>query len=179
MIANHLANGRKRKVAILELNRNTSFSKLIHFDMLSGAYDVASEDSHTGSSSCFDLIGVDFYRNISESDISKIMTEKYDYIILDVSGNHFLGRKEFLRSDKKIIVGSLSRWRAHEYYNYFEKAYAGAKKEDCIFLTLAGDRKLLRKIRNNYGAVIRQIPFEEDPFYMRGSNMKWIEEVLK
>lgn len=171
MVANYLANGRKKKVALLELNKNNVFAELKNDG------NLKDNKINSSRSSCFKLIGIDFHRNIQEEDISKIMAENYDYIILDVSGNFILGRKEFLRSHKKIIVGSLSRWKAHEYYDYFEKA--GTKCQDSRFLTFAADRKLFGMVRNNYGVNIGQIPFEEDPFHMNGVNIKWIEEIMK
>jgi len=166
MLGNYLANGLGKKVALLELNRNNTYSeiKLMKCSKISKA--------------CFEVNGMDFYENITYEDIPKIMESNYNYLILDVSSNYILGRNEFLRSHKKIVVGSLSKWKAQEYFDYFENMQQISEISACEFLSLSKDNDVVKIVKQKFSVHIDQIPFEQNPFYIGGSHMEWIEKIL-
>jgi len=166
MMGNYLANGLGKKVALLELNRNNTYSeiKLMKCSKIRKA--------------CFEVNGMDFYENISYEDIPKIMESNYNYLILDVSNNYILGKNEFLRSHKKIVVGSLSKWKAQEYFEYFENMKLTSDISACEFLSLSKDRDVVKIVKDKYRVGIDQIPFEQNPFYIAGNHMGWIEKII-
>ena len=166
MMGNYLTNGLGKKVALLELNKNNTYSKIM--------CRKCSKISET----CFEVKGMDFYENISYEDIPKIMASNYHYLILDVSSRYILGRNEFLRSHKKIIVGSLSKWKAQEYLNCFEDMQLKSEFPDCQFLSLSNDCEVVKIVRNKYGVQVNQIPFEQNPFYIGSNHMEWIEKII-
>jgi len=167
MMGNYLANGLGKKVALLELNKNNTYSeiKLMKCSRI--------------KKTCFEVNGIDFYENISYEDIPKIMANNYNYLILDVSSNYILGRNEFLRSHKKIVVGSLSKWKAQEYFKCFENMQLISEISACQFLSLSKDFEVVKIVKDKYGVPIVQIPFEENPFYIESNHMEWIGKILK
>lgn len=174
MLGNYLANGLGKTVALLELNKNNA-----HMQIRQLKHIKCIEHAKSGTKSCFRLNRMDFYENISSEDIPQIMAANYNYVILDVSANYLLGKNEFLRSHKKIVVGSLSKWKAHEYLNYFEKIQLEKETAACQYLALTKDVEIFKIIKKKYNTEIEKIPFEENPFYLEGSHMEWIEKFLK
>ena len=166
MIGNYLVNGLGKKVALLELNRNNSYTEIKNMKC-SNIYKT-----------CFEVNGMDFYENILYEDIPKIMESNYNYLILDVSSHYILGRNEFLRSHKKIVVGSLSKWKAHEYFDCFEDMKLISEISVCEFLSLSKDCDVVKIVKDKYRVQIDQIPFEQNPFYIGGNHMEWIEKIL-
>ena len=166
MMGNYLVNGLGKKVALLELNRNNSYTEIKNMKC-SNIYKT-----------CFEVNGMDFYENILYEDIPKIMESNYNYLILDVSSNYILGRNEFLRSHKKIVVGSLSKWKAQEYFDCFEDMKLISEISVCEFLSLSKDCDIVKIVKDKYRVQIDQIPFEQNPFYIGGNHMEWIEKIL-
>jgi len=166
MMGNYLANGLGKKVALLEFSGNNTYSEIMRRKCLKI------------SKTCFKMNGMDFYENISYEDISKIMANNYNYLILDVSYNCILGRNEFFRSHKKIVVGSLSKWKAQEYLKYFENTQFGMGNAACKFLSLSKDCEMVKIVKDKYRVSIGQIPFEENPFYIGSNHMEWIGKII-
>ena len=166
MIGNYLANGLGKKVALLELNKNNAYSEIKHMKC------------SKISKSCFEVKGMDFYENISYEDIPKIMANNYNYLILDVSSNYILGRNEFLRSHKKIVVGSLSKWKAQEYLSCFENLQLISEISACRFLSLSKDCEVVKMVKDKYRVQIDQIPLEENPFYIGSNHIEWIRKII-
>ena len=174
MLGNYLANGLGKTVALLELNKNHTYMQITQIKHIK-----CTEHAKSGTKSCFRLNGMDFYESISSEDIPQIMAANYNYVILDVSANYLLGKNEFLRSHKKFVVGSLSKWKAHEYLNYFEKIQLEKGTAACRYLALTKDVEIFKIIKKKYNTEIAKIPFEENPFYLDGSHMEWINKILK
>lgn len=166
MMGNYLTNGLGKTVALLELNRNNTYS------------EIKRMKCSKISELCFEVNGMDFYEDVSYEDIPKIMANNYNYVILDISSNYILGRNEFLRSHKKIVVGSLSRWKAQEYLNYFENMQLLCEIPSCKFLSLSKDCEVIKIIKNKYRSTIGQIPFELNPFHIESNHMEWIGKIL-
>lgn len=166
MLANYLTNGLGKTVALLELNRNKTYS------------EIKRMKCSKINKSCFVVNGMEFYEDVSYDDIPKIMANNYDYVILDISSNYILGRNEFLRSHKKIVVGSLSRWKVQEYLNYFENMQLLCEIPSCNFLSLSKDCEGIKIIKNKYPFSIDQIPFELNPFHIESNHMEWIGKLL-
>jgi len=166
MLGNYLANGLGKKVALLELNSNHTYSKI---RLMKGSKI---------SEACFEVNRMDFYENISYEDIPKIMADNYNYIILDVSSSNMLGKNEFLRSHKKMVVGSLSKWKAQEYFNCFDNMQQISEISACQFLSLSYDCEVAKIVKDKYGVKIDQIPFEQNPFYIGSNHIEWISKIL-
>jgi len=166
MIGNYLTNGLGQKVALLELNRNNTYSKIRHMKC------------SKVRKACFEVKGMDFYEIISYEDIPKIMANNYNYLILDVSSNYILGKNEFLRSHKKIVVGSLSKWKAQEYFNCFDNLQLLSEISACEFLSLSNDCEVFKIVKEKYRVQVNQIPFEQNPFYIGSNHMEWIRKII-
>jgi hypothetical protein len=166
MLGNYLANGLGKTVALLELNRNKAYSDMQHIKC------------SKISKFCFEEKNLKFYENVSYDSIPEIMANNYNYMILDISSNDLFGKNEFIRCHKKIVVGSLSRWKVHEYINFLENMQLLSEVAVCQFLSLSRDGKAAEFIEDNYKVKINQIPFELNPFYIESSHMEWIARIL-
>ena len=159
MIANYLSNGHHKKVMLAAFGSENEYAGYI-FDRIK-------------KKAAFDYTFCN-----SEKDIIKIMAGNYDDIIIDTSTSSMIGRREFQRSQKKIIIGSMSRWKVHELHNYLEKSEKEYENMNFCFLSLTNERKEAIAIKKRYGVDIGMIPFEKDPFHMDGKHMKWIKELI-
>ena len=101
------------------------------------------------------------------SEIPEIYDAGYDYLLLDfgILTNQTSG--EFLRCDQRIVIGSLSPWKAHSYHTFFQTYLATKKQQKCmLFLALSGEQKNIHKSIFRYPVSIQFIPFFCDPFHI-------------
>lgn len=66
----------------------------------------------------FRLHGVDYYPNLAPDAVPRLLNMGYDYLILDLGSLNESAAAEFLRCDRKIVLGSLALWKAWSYEEF-------------------------------------------------------------
>ncbi len=69
----------------------------------------------------FRLHGVDYYPNLAPDAVPRLLNMGYDYLILDLGSLNESAAAEFLRCDRKIVLGSLALWKTWSYEEFFKQ----------------------------------------------------------
>lgn len=130
----------------------------------------------------FHLSGIDYYSNISSNDIPALLNMGYHYLILDMGSFGEIDFQEFLRCDRKLVLGSLAPWKAktnQEFFQYYSNtANLG---EGFFYLVQTGDIKNILTFSKTYHISRRnifQIPFIKNPFCIKKELFLLFQELL-
>lgn len=165
MLAGYIGSKLRKKVALVELNRSRDFEEI------QKAYEGCSDEARR-----FRILDTVYYRSSSGEELTDILNEGYEYVVLDLGWEFSKNETEFLRSSKKIIVGSLCEWKRGRYVKFVEEH----KGEDgrWEYLSMPAMPGEIRDMRYSCGIKIRSIPFEPDPFLIRSQNFGFFHQLI-
>ena len=86
---------------------------------------------------------------------------------------------EFLRCDRKIVIGSLAPWKEQLYHKFIQSTFIGQKSgEDFYYLVLFGEGNDMQAFRKKYHLSMAQIPFFKNPFHIEKEQFPFLQELL-
>lgn len=156
LIANYLAS-KGKTVGLIEANHSKDFSSI------ESAYEGVK--GPVSNQVKFKINAVDYYKNGIQLDMSVILKENYDYIVLDI-GNHDGSdwMNEFLRAHMQIVMGAGSEWR-QKWIGQFRTAYQSINQSKWLYCIPIADDLSINDIRKDLpGTLIRRIPVHPDPY---------------
>lgn len=141
-----------RRTAVLECNDSGDIKRLQDFY----EWDVEKDRTFT-----FDQIT--FYKKVTEEGIAEILNENFDCFILDFSSSFESAREEFLRCNRKIILGGRSEWNRQKLISFSHSIQNIQGNASWFWLIPCASRKDGLDIRRRLGTKIYTLPFEADP----------------
>jgi hypothetical protein len=127
----------------------------------------------------FTIYGADYYPAATKSDIPILMNGDYSYYIMDLGNMDTADWDEFLRCDRKIIIGSLAPWKIHCYETLIcNHASLLKKKGDFTYLVQTGNLNMARQFARENGVSVRAIPFISNPFQIEKEQFLFLQELL-
>lgn len=170
MLANYLCSKERRKVAIAEMNGHQDFIE-IH-KVSQGTEEVRAMEKQ------FVMYDVVYYRNISSEELTEIINNNYEYLIIDFGCWDTSNLTEFLRCSKKILTGSLCEWKRIKYLLTLEQTREVRKKGQWEYLTLFGNERDIKQVGKAFEIKLKNIPFEPDAFLIQSKNFKFFKEFI-
>lgn len=154
-MCSYCASKRKKSCAYLELHNRNEISQLVSEQALA----ASDEPIH------FRLQGVDYYPAVKEDDIPPLLNLGYDYLIMD-SGTPDEGAiLEFLRCDRKLILGSLAPWKSWKYEALFQKFKSSVNlREGFDYLVQTGTTQDILRFSRAHHIRMQSVPFINNPF---------------
>lgn len=163
-LANYCSAFHHKKTALVELNSTLELASL------SGKTDVVQ----------FRLFGVDYYPAMTCSRLPSLINSGYDYLILDLgtpADDSILN--EFLRCDKKLLLGSLSPWRKRCYGNFLsEFLQTNQNHGNFVYLALFGIKDDLIAFSHQYHIFMQGVPFIANPFQLEKTHFSFLEHLI-
>lgn len=152
MLAFYMGEEIGKKTAFIECND--------HHDMqlIQNAYEWSSEKA-----AVFAYNQITCYREADPKRISEIFGEDYECIIFDFGTDFAANREEFLRCQKKIVVGGRSEWDIQKLAR-FSKATEAIRGSDAwiYFIPQANERSVL-KLSKEINRKVCAVPVTEEP----------------
>lgn len=174
-LANYLASKKGLKTACLEIAKSCSFKQLQH--NCKPALFPGKNSAHQS----FRIYDVDYYPNISKSDIPSLSNLGYDALILDFGFPTDSSVDEFYRCNKKLLISSAACWKRYELSAFFE-AYPQIKTlESLSFMIRFGTISDMLKIGKTYTLPFHQlhsIPFLLNPFHIGKEHFSFFEKLI-
>ena len=158
--ANYLYSGIGRKTAVLEL---------------SGRNDLQAMVLREGNGS--ELLGVRYFFGNEARQVPELYNQEYEAYVLDLGVDYRAARGEFLRCDTKIVIGSISPWKASK-YEYFLEFVQQETYKMWDYLVLFGYKQDKRKMEKRYGIRMKQMPFLENPFCLQREDIAFLQKII-
>ena len=165
LLANYLVSVCRLRCAVLEWNGHGDFERMERI-----CKGSVSEES------CFSVLNADYYKCSGPEELLSCMAEGYDQIIIDF-GCDFLKQKiEFLRCDKKYVIGSLSEWQIGGFLEFVREMKGEAGYKSWNYAVSFGSEDARRQIRKKLKLPVERIPLSEDPFALNRRMIAYFEK---
>lgn len=157
MLANYFRGVLGYKTALLEMN--------MHHDMecIERMYE---EDIEYLTEEPFQIRKVMYYKCVKERDLADIFNEDFDFYICDYGFDLKRGRNEFLRCDRKIVVGSLADWKREKLYNFADKWNGVKGLKTWNYLAVFGEEKQAAMVRKLLKIPLKIMPYNPNPYIL-------------
>lgn len=167
-IANYIGSKLKQKVLLVELNRQDAFLEI------QKSYEGVEDEALL--SRRFTLYDADYCRDVLPGEMASILNEPYGYFVIDMGSEWRENKDEFLRSDRKLLLGSLAEWRRKQFVTAAEELRrAGSGIMGMAFLGLEEDTKYFGK---KYGMDLVPVPVIRDPFALTRQQFAFLQTVI-
>jgi hypothetical protein len=146
---------------------------------LNGSAEIISlsDDSEADSFSYIDIV---CYPCAITEDLSRILTERYSYIILDLGVLTPDIVRDFYKCDVKFIIGSVSPWKSGRFYESLESLlyHTNVSQEHIVILGNLGTKENLRQFEHLCRLPVCAIPVLPNPFQLTTANCTFFQEML-
>lgn len=113
----------------------------------------------------FPLHGVDYYPAVAKDEVPALLNLGYDCLILDIGAQDECSFSEFLRCDRKLILGSLAPWKSWKYEAFFQKFENSINlREGFDYLVQTGTKHEIFRFSKAHHIKMQAVPFIKDPF---------------
>ena len=119
-----------------------------------------------GNRTVFDIHGVDYYPDITPDELPELYNQGYRI-------------NEFLRCDRKLVIGSLAPWNIRQYRELLESiSHYTNLGEGFYCLTRTESPKQIRDFSRLYQISISSVPSIPDPFYIKKEHFSILQEFI-
>lgn len=142
-------------------------------ELIQAAYEWSEENSHS-----FSFHSITCLKELSPNRVTELYGEDYECIIFDFGADLSACREEFLRCNKKLVIGGRSEWeilKLKGFYN-FNKELSGSSTW-LYFIPLASDR-IIRRLRDELGPNVWRLPAIEEPTLPNSSVSRVFSKLL-
>lgn len=167
LLASYLSGVFWKKTALLECNRHGDFLRIQEH------YRKESKDAL-----CFEYRGIDYFPYASEREILECENQGYQSIVVDFGCDYIQGRNEYLRCQKKLIVGSTSDWEFEEFFEFL-KWTEMERGKDWLYAAFLGGRKNRERLEKKMHLSVHSIPYLESPYWIDETVLHFFHELLK
>lgn len=169
LMANYLYGVQNKKTVVLEWNQNGDFERI---EKICCKNFVLKPHVKT-----FKVLEVSFIKRAGKTELLECVNREYDAVVIDF-GSDFKGiKEEFLRCDRKILIGSFCEWKAAAFIDLI----SGKRKEDgkWSFLTRSCNYDMKERVKKMLHTPVGQIPESADAFAITEDSLAFFEGFLK
>lgn len=103
----------------------------------------------------------------------------YDYLILDLGSLNESAAAEFLRCDRKIVLGSLALWKAWSYEEFFKQFDSFTNLgEGYHYLVQMGTFQNHSVFSRQHSISMQEVPFIKNPFHIEKEHFLFFDILL-
>ena len=169
-LANYLTGVKRKKTALLEWNDHGEFERIGRF----AGKEWRETDQSRNKGEVFRIMEVDYYKMADPSVLSFCLGRDYHYIILDYGEVTESSLCECARCDRKILVGSLSEWKAEAFLEVLEQA--GNRDESWRMAVVSGGEDTRREIEKLFRCRLQRLPASADAFRITREEIPCFED---
>ena len=122
---------------------------------------------------------ISIYKQSNADEISKIVSEDFDYVVIDMGADYEVYRQLFLMCNMKLVIGSLSWWKLQGYVSFFAMTDGEASKRHWEYLGTNVTRTGKKYLQKEFGISILEVPCEPDPFRLGVKTLDFMEDLMK
>lgn len=173
-LSNYCSSRLRQNTACLELHSRNELSQL------SSQLNEHSDYEEQRITPAFRIQKVDYYPSICSDMIPVLLNRGYGYLILDLGNINEADHQEFLRCDKKLVLGSLSPWKKEKYQEFFHTFDKTMNLgEGFHYLVQTGTYKNILNFSKTNHIFMRNVPFINNPFHIEKELFLFLQELLR
>ncbi len=162
-----------KKTALLELHKRKNLSTI------PSETTLPCRCGFMGNRTVFDIHGVDYYPDITPDELPELYNQGYHILLLDFGSFNECCINEFLRCDRKLVIGSLAPWNIRQYRELLESiSHYTNLGEGFYCLTRTESPKQIRDFSRLYQISISSVPSISDPFYIKKEHFSILQEFI-
>lgn len=165
MLAEFLTDIRGEKTALLELNQKRDFQKIQKL--------IKEEEQDF-----FSIQEVTYFKEVKEEKLVYLFNMDYHYFILDFGKDLEQYKNEFLRCDKKMIIGSLIEWKRNSLFCFIEKYQNIFGNEDWNYFITFGQKKEIKEVSRLIKRKLWAINYVASPYCLSREIMEIFCKVI-
>lgn len=159
-IASYLAEKKGRRTALLEVSTNHEIGSIMPQEQ------------------AFSIGRTVYYPDVALEDIPVRCNGEQECYVLDLGCEYTRVRLDFLRCDKKIVIGSTSMWKKASYYKLMDQISEEENYKQWLHcLILFGDKRDKREFSGRYHTAAIEMPYMESPFRISKKEEAFIERL--
>jgi hypothetical protein len=163
-MSNWLTDVCHEKTAVLEWNGHGDFIKMIHFCL--------GEQGDTG---CGEILGVNYYPASGAEELAFCMSHSYRRILIDYGEYTKERLEEWIRCDRRILLGSLSEWQSEQFLELFQML--DKMRQRWSTLVVFGSEETRRSVEKEMRRTILRVPYSVDAYMVTRTDMAFFEKL--
>lgn len=163
-ISNYISNKCRHSVAYIELNSTKQISVL----------------NKRNTAGTFTKIGIDFFPSITLSKLTDILSQNYDFFIIDFGILNQFTINEYRRCNTQLAICPVSPWKRNifdEFINMFKEKYTNYQTQ--IYFLGNNNKENLNKIHRVYKINILPLPFLPNPFQITSEEFDFFKRIIE
>lgn len=168
MLTFYMAEELGKKTAFLECNNHHDMS------LIQSAYEWSREEELS-----FSFHRITCFKEVSVKRIANILSDNYECVILDFGTDFLTNRDEFLRCDKKIVVGGQAEWSQQKLIRFINAVWPICGSETWQYVIPYANSKIIKKLKFEMKRNIFTIPFEEEPTVLSSKSRRFFAEMFR
>lgn len=162
--ANWLQSVCKDQTAVLECNDHGDFQRLL-----------SKCRNNTGDHAA-EVMGVSYYPEAGNLQLMNCMNNNYKRILIDYGEYSLQNAADWLRCDKKILIGSFSEWRNEKFLEMLSKQEPNNHNK-WVCAAVFGSEELQLTVEKELGVRIVRLPYAADAFTITRSDMDFLRNI--
>lgn len=169
LTANYLGSVLYQKTAVLEWNQSGAFADL---EAVSRRRAAACPSSNT-----FELMGVTYCKAAGKKELLDLANGRADVIVIDFGTLCEANQEEFLRCDRKFLIGSASAWQLRRLTDLLSTDRISRDGWELFYSF--GDHETIRMTERYLKVSFRHIPLSQDACSINGELLAFFGKFLK
>lgn len=166
-MASYLQEVRCKRVALAEMNRSGEFYEIRNTYFGTDYREIP-----------FEIFRVDYYPGMTKERYAQVCNMGYDCIVTDFGSVYQRAMEDFLRCDRKIVVGSVNLWKYGKYLEFHEYTKNFPGVGNWLFL-LSGDEDDIRMIKTKHNIRVMNKEFYMNPYSVSEEEAVYYETILE
>lgn len=165
MLINYLAGVKRRRAALMEWNPSGDLERLEY--ICTGRTDEKKP---------YHVLEADYYKNAGPKELSDILMDRYEDIVIDFGNLEEGVCADFLRCEKQFLIGSFSEWKEGCFREFVRKN--GTDKKSWKYLTVFGSEEARKEFKRRPGVDTERIPFSADAFTVTEDTYRFFQKLI-
>jgi hypothetical protein len=168
MLAFYFSEEVEKKTALLECSGHHDMS------LIQSAYEWGGEEYDS-----FSFHRLTCAKDAAGSRAADILNGGYECFLLDFGSNFTAAEKEFLRCDKKIVIGGRAEWQLRKTSSFIDQVRTIRGSENWLYLIPQAESGIISRLTKETGLNLYAVPFQPEPMLLTKAVNRLFDEIFK
>lgn len=170
MLAGYLSGSRHKKTLLVQRDADPAYGRLQRA--------CQGQTEEAGRQKVFPVFGFTCCRNATHRELTDLLNESYELVIIDFGSGYEANRDEFKRCDRQIVTGSLCAWKREVYLGFLEDRAKEKGNASILYTAQFASSREIKEIARLTKIRMRPVPFAPNPFALNEESRRFVRELL-